>query len=886
MHPLQLSPTTLSYLPVILLQVVCLVYLLSRPKKDTATRWLIGWLTLLCLTMCGLALAYALYHPISSDLVWLTGTYPTMAAGICFIQFAYHFPQLDRPREARLALWVSCGLITAQVGVTLFYEYEKARASDGNWLFYSFEQYQYVTVSEQFNSLINPVFVFNFLFAAGSLWAFLVWVRRLVGDNWRDFGRNLLTPATRTLRVSRNYLLIAVVSAGTIVIALSENLVGNLPPGTFPLYYICVLFLTLLVYVNDSPQPTSFMAKLGGGTFVIVLLMLSVVNQRYLSAVMSAETAMRQQLTTQSIALLNITADPPAQVAYIAARPAEGGLFSDAYTMLFSRVDAVSAEFLTAEDSLLQTGTAANSFRARATVMAQAQWLTWDDVDSTGLAAAHIPNNITAYRGALANPTNHFVRHSITIDDTLYEVGFPYSPLRATIHQSATQQAWLTLIVALGTLFLMPLFYYYSLQRPLSKVVAGVNAVEAGTLDVVVPVQTQDEIGYLARSFNNMVRSLQHENSERQRAEEQYHTLNQSLEARIQQRTHELNVLHNLSNVGTHATDIQHLLTESLTEIDKVIVPSVSAIYLQETEALNRVVGDLTQLDALAQAQDLHDWKTHPREPHLATLPEPSVHHVLFILLMAKHIPLGVLAFARNVAYTLDEVALLLLVGEQLGRALETHQLRAVAEEASLNREREEIAQRLHDTATQSLYGLNMLTEAGKAQLEGGSPQCAERTFERIGRIAQQTIKEMRLFIFQLRPPELETEGLASALQQRLDAVEGRFDVTTRLRIQTASQLPSPIQHAFYWIAQEGLNNVLRHASANHVSIRIAADATSATMVIQDDGRGFAIDAVLPSGMGLSGMRYRSTEVGGSCTWESSIGNGTTVSVTAPLKNE
>lgn len=885
MQYIHISPIVLSYFPIVLLELACLIYLGTRRNKDAAIWWLLGWMAGLTVVMGGLVVAYSLYHPNTRFIFWLAGTYGKMFSVLCFVQFAYNFPSFERPHEARLAFWLGVIIIGVEMVLSVGEQIQVNQSSVSGFTVYSFPQFLHQTVFDLHGGWFNAVIFFNLSIVVGYAWSIGLWVRQILRGGWRNFGRNILSPTSTSIRISRNYVLVAILAICIIGTAFNENIVRVTPSHFFTILYISTLFLFILLYLNDAPQPTSFMVKLGSGTLTIVLILLIVVNSNALANVEANADELRRRDTLQTILNLSTATDPPQSVDYVALRPAAGGIFSDSYTMLFSR-GAISAETLQAEDALLRTGITAGHFPMEAATVAQMGWLGWSNVRAPEMiATVTMPTDQPSYRGALGDTSDHYIRYAVIDNAMLYEVGFSYAQFRAFLHQQAMAQIWLTLIVSILSLFLVTVFYYYSLQRPLKAILLGINAVEAGDLDVSVPVTTWDEARPLTLSFNKMVRSLRDENRERLRAEAQYQSLNESLEERISQRTHELNVLYNVSAVGSHAVSIQNLLADSLDEIDKVTSATVSAIYLQEDAGLTRAVGTSAQLDELAQTLDLTAWIDQPREPRLITQQELVVSNVLFILLLSEQTPQGLLAFARESAFTLDEIALLMLVGEQLARALETHQLREVAEEASLIREREEIAQRLHDTATQSLYGLNMLTEAGQAQLEMGSHERVERTFDRIGRITQQAIKEMRLFIFQLRPPELEEEGLAAALQQRLDAVEGRFDVATRLHDQTTERLPLSIENAFYWIAQEALNNVLRHAKATQLSVVICLNDTMATLSIQDDGCGFALNGALPAGMGLQGIERRSAEIGGSCTWQSAVGQGTILTATVPLEN-
>ena len=142
----------------------------------------------------------------------------------------------------------------------------------------------------------------------------------------------------------------------------------------------------------------------------------------------------------------------------------------------------------------------------------------------------------------------------------------------------------------------------------------------------------------------------------------------------------------------------------------------------------------------------------------------------------------------------------------------------------------------------------------------------------------------MRLLIFQLHPPVLEAEGLVAALQARLAAVEGRAGVQTELRVEGERRLPIAIEAELFWIAQEALNNVRKHAAARHVIVHLHFSAATVCLEVLDDGVGFDPGAVpIEKRGGLRTIAERTARVGGTLTYESAPGAGTRVQVEVAL---
>jgi signal transduction histidine kinase len=204
------------------------------------------------------------------------------------------------------------------------------------------------------------------------------------------------------------------------------------------------------------------------------------------------------------------------------------------------------------------------------------------------------------------------------------------------------------------------------------------------------------------------------------------------------------------------------------------------------------------------------------------------------------------------------------------------------AGDLAIVRERNRLARDLHDSVTQTLYGLSLQSEAAARQLEAGQTTYAINQIREVRDIAQQALREMRLMIFELRPAILDQEGLIPALQTRLDAVEGRSEIRTTLRADGISRLPLEVENGLYGIAREALNNILKHAYAHQVEIELTRAGHAIHFMIHDDGVGFDPEGTR-SGMGLNGMKERAAQLGGTFILASEPERGTRLHVEIPL---
>jgi len=229
----------------------------------------------------------------------------------------------------------------------------------------------------------------------------------------------------------------------------------------------------------------------------------------------------------------------------------------------------------------------------------------------------------------------------------------------------------------------------------------------------------------------------------------------------------------------------------------------------------------------------------------------------------ARYGTLG-LYYADRRVFSEEDVSLAVAAGLQAALAIENARLRLHVEQAAVLQERSRLARDLHDSVTQSLYSLTLLAEAARRLASSGDVRQVETAIERLGEIGQQALKEMRLLVYELRPSVLRREGLVRALSQRLETVERRAGVEANLVADGWLSLPPGLEEQLYHVAQEALNNALKHAAATAVTVRIHVDGRHLRMEIADNGRGFDLASVGgEGGIGLESMRERIDRLGG-----------------------
>jgi len=205
------------------------------------------------------------------------------------------------------------------------------------------------------------------------------------------------------------------------------------------------------------------------------------------------------------------------------------------------------------------------------------------------------------------------------------------------------------------------------------------------------------------------------------------------------------------------------------------------------------------------------------------------------------------------------------------------------AEQLAVVEERQRMARDLHDSAVQALYGLVLSSEGAARKLAEGKVGLVGERLQEIRRTAHAALREMRSLIFELRPPDLEKEGLVAALRGRLESVEDRAGVRTSLEVEGDGRLPHNLEAGLYRVIQEALNNALKHSGAEQVTVSLNIGPEQVALEVADDGIGFDTQAAQSGGgLGLRGMVERAQELGGKLSLQSEPGQGTRIRLEVP----
>lgn len=266
-----------------------------------------------------------------------------------------------------------------------------------------------------------------------------------------------------------------------------------------------------------------------------------------------------------------------------------------------------------------------------------------------------------------------------------------------------------------------------------------------------------------------------------------------------------------------------------------------------------------------------------------------GVRSALYVPLVAQSRPIGVVVvhdrLGATSSFTDEDVRLTESLAARAATAVDLSErvsrdaVRRVVEAQELERAR--LARELHDETGQALTSilLGLKSLEGRVDTDDGGDAVAE-----LRDLVVSTLQDVRRLAVELRPAALDDFGLVPAIERLRDTVEeqGGFSVDVHSAIGD-ERLPPETETALYRIVQEALINVLKHADATRVSVRLSQAEKSVTLVVQDDGKGFHPESVRDGGLGLVGMQERVALLGGRLTVQSSEGGGTLLKAEVPL---
>ncbi len=246
---------------------------------------------------------------------------------------------------------------------------------------------------------------------------------------------------------------------------------------------------------------------------------------------------------------------------------------------------------------------------------------------------------------------------------------------------------------------------------------------------------------------------------------------------------------------------------------------------------------------------------------------------------------IGALAIGRRNKnyYSHPHARIMTIFAHQTAAAMENARLRQDQARAAVVAERGRLARDLHDSVSQAIFGITLGAHTA-LELADKQPGHLKNSLNYVLSLADGALTEMRALIFELRPESLEHEGLVRALEQQVNSLCKRHSIQANIHAPSGEP-PINIdrKEALYRITIEAMQNIIKHAHANTVTVSLNQYNTTVELDVQDNGRGFDANQDFPGHLGLTSMRERAAQVDADISINSIPGNGTRVHVSMPM---
>jgi signal transduction histidine kinase len=234
--------------------------------------------------------------------------------------------------------------------------------------------------------------------------------------------------------------------------------------------------------------------------------------------------------------------------------------------------------------------------------------------------------------------------------------------------------------------------------------------------------------------------------------------------------------------------------------------------------------------------------------------------------------------------FSLDDLALAQEIAQRGAVAVDNARLYAQARQAAVIEERQRFSRDLHDAVSQTLFSANIIAQTA-VRMWSKKPESVPEWLDKLQRMNQGALAEMRTLLLELRPEGLYTSSLPDLLRQLVDAVQARREINVKLDVRLERTLPPDVHEMFYRVTQEALNNVIKHSSATSVEIMCLDQGDSVVLRVRDNGAGFDMDTIA-RGFGLNIMQERAEAAGAVFSVTSRVGEGTEVALTWQIPHD
>lgn len=310
-------------------------------------------------------------------------------------------------------------------------------------------------------------------------------------------------------------------------------------------------------------------------------------------------------------------------------------------------------------------------------------------------------------------------------------------------------------------------------------------------------------------------------------------------------------------------------------------------IYTGISDELVEKIGPLPRSHGLlgAMLRETEPYRTRDirQDPRFQSWPEshPNMSSFLGVPIVSKGTVIGAFYLTDKLdapEFSPADREAIEVLASPAAVAIEMARLYERSRELSVVEERNRLARDLHDSVSQTLFSMSLTAEAALLTVDT-EPETAKRELANLGELSRAALQEMRALIFELRPADLEADGLVQTLEKHVEVLQRTASLNVRVRADGYEPQPPKVEMTIFRIVQEALNNAIRHARAGQIEIVITQGHSSLVVVIADDGAGFDTEQPQVRGrrLGLTSMEERAKELGGRLSVVSTPGKGTRV---------
>ncbi len=540
-----------------LIILIMSVFLLTKKDKTPATWWLAAMFSGYSFMLLGYVIAYSVNAPWGAYHRFITMCALFGNAGM--VGFSYNFPRLDQPKEAKILVPFALSIIFLAYIEFVFTGLKMEKVFNFTAHFYTFDYgavhslILLITQAFPLTVLIRKTIRYSEYNGFFSKWLtkptelsgypiFLL-SRFLVG--WIKF----INPKGKDAHASKSFskaIIIFLIIAVANVLNKNGLITYDLYAFIFANVTLIICFYFMITYINNSPEPTTFMVKLVGVSLVTVLLVLGFVGNITLTLSEDEYNSQKKAeiLGSKNSILSKKYNDISEDIEYIITKPAKPEIFSENLKLEFNKfpdqltINSILSsvkqkrEFALKEiltKILKENNRKLGTDEPTAEEIAKAMSLFEKTRQYKNLMSENDKSLHRLYRQAEKRYT-HF---DFVSGDLKYEVGFSYDEYRKHTHHNTIKIIYTIFFTSLLIIIIFPRFFLSSLVKPLNDLLKGVTKVNEGNLDIEVPIKVQDEIGYLAGSFNSMVASIK-------QARRELEDYAENLEEKVKERTKEV----------------------------------------------------------------------------------------------------------------------------------------------------------------------------------------------------------------------------------------------------------------------------------------------------------------------------------------------------------